>query len=270
MQVIAEIAMGHDGSLGTALAYVQACAYAGVDGVKLQCHTGDPRTKLRPGVWLPQDENCQAYLKRTSFNDHEWCQIAEACEKFGIDFIVSPFSMAAFEQMQRVGVDRWKIGSAQVTNHELIDACVGTGKPVILSSGMSTWEELHAAIERMQGVQLTILQCTSQYPCPPEKIGLQWARNHQDWFPGIGLSDHSGQIWPSIAAAVLGLEMVEVHVVFSRECFGPDVSSSITLDELKQLVRGVRFIESMGLDQEHDKEAMASELAGMREVFRGA
>ena len=265
MEIATECSLSHDGSLGTALAYVQACAYAGVDAFKAQCHTGDPRTKLRPGVWLPQDENCQAYLKRTAFSDSEWSQIADACEKFGLDFIVSPFSMAAFEQMNRVGVDRWKIGSAQVTNHELIDACVGTGKPVVVSSGMSTKAELEAAWNRVPNSQLWVLECTSLYPCPPERIALGaigWPTRN------MGISCHSGAIWPSLAAAALGYVMTEVHVVFSRECFGPDVSSSITLDELKQLVRGVRFIEAMGSDC-LGKDWITAELKKMREVFCG-
>lgn len=256
--------LSHGGCLGTALAYVQAIAYAGADAAKFQSHKGDGRKRFRTGVWMPQDKTPADYFARTDFEDHEWCQIADACEKFGIDFIVSPFSMQAFEQMNRVGVDRWKIGSAQVTNHELIDACVGTGKPVILSSGMSTLAELFCAVDRIPMNQVTLLACTSMYPCPPERIV---------WFDGLakeqiptGISDHSATIWPSIVAAAKGLSMAEVHVVFSRECFGPDVTSSITLSELKQLVEGVRFVEAMR-EGDVSKDDIAAELKEIREVF---
>jgi len=164
-------------------------------------------------------------------------------------------------------VDRWKIASSKVTDFELIDACVATGKPVILSSGMSTFAELDEAMARIPDAQATLLQCVSLYPCPPEKVDLNYAWTlHGRYGVTPGLSDHSGTLWPSLCAAWAGLSMAEIHVVFSRECFGPDVTSSITTAELRQLVDGVRFIERM-CGGGTTKDDMAKELKAIREVF---
>lgn len=172
--------------------------------------------------------------------------------------------MEAFDKMEPL-VDRWKIASSKVNDHDLIDACVRTGKPVILSNGMGGWESLAEFAEIVDHVphdQCTLLQCTSLYPTPAEAVQLYAKESYL--CRGKGISDHSATIWPSICAAHAGLDMAEVHVVFSRECFGPDVTSSITTAELKQLVEGVRFIERMGTAS---KDSITAELKEMREVF---
>ena len=124
----------------------------------------------------------------------------------------------------------------------------GTGRPVLLSSGMASWQDLDQAAEvvRTAGAALAVLQCTTAYPCPPEKIGLNvLAELAARYHCPVGLSDHSGTIFPSLSAVTLGATVIEVHVVFSRECFGPDVAASLTTGELAQLVTGTRFIERM-------------------------
>jgi N,N'-diacetyllegionaminate synthase len=263
MIVVGEIANAHDGSLGTALAYVKAIAAAGADAFKTQCHDGDTCNKFRSGTWFPQDKTRQAYWSRIAFTEAEWSDIAECCHDEGIEFICSPFSMEAFDKVEPL-VDRWKIASSKVNDHELIDACVKTGKPVIVSSGMSEWPEVEAAVERVPSEQLTILECASLYPCPPEHVGIGRIR-YRRHSGNIGLSDHSGTIFPSIVAAWEGYDMTEVHVVFSRECFGPDVSSSITTAELRQLVQGARFVDR--IHQMHIDLPLTDEVREMREVF---
>lgn len=260
----AEIGQAAEGSLGTMLAYVRAIAAAGADCVKVQDHSDDLCDRFRPGTepMFVQDATRQAYWARTGFFSHEWRMIRQACRDEGVEYIVSCFSMEAFKQQAELDPDRWKIASSKVNDHELIDACVKTGKPVIVSSGMSTREEIMRATRRVPREQLTLLACTSMYPCPAEKIA---------WFTGweadgIGLSDHSGTIWPSLCAAYEAFDIAEVHVVFSRECFGPDVTSSITTAELRQLVEGVRFIERMGSEC-LGKDSITAELKEMREVF---
>src|SRR5262249_5839152 len=136
-------------------------------------------------------------------------------------------------------------------------------------SGMSDWEELGAAVNcvRENGASVAVLQCTTAYPCPPEKLGLNVITELRRRYECIvGLSDHSGAIYAGLAAATLGAKMIEVHVAFSRECFGPDVIASITTAELKQLVEGVRFIER-AMAHPVDKRAMAEELGELRKVF---
>jgi N-acetylneuraminate synthase len=134
---------------------------------------------------------------------------------------------------------------------------------------MTTWAELDQAVQCVRRFQapVVVLQCTSAYPCPPEKLGLNvLARLRERYACPVGLSDHSGTIYAGLAAATLGANLIEVHVTFSRECFGPDVIASITTSELRQLVEGVRFIEKAHAHP-IDKEAMAASLAPLRQTF---
>jgi N-acetylneuraminate synthase len=146
---------------------------------------------------------------------------------------------------------------------------IATGHPILLSSGMSDITELDKAADRVRraGLPLAVLQCTTAYPCPPERIGLNlipFFRERYRCF--VGLSDHSGTIYPGIAAATLGVEMVEVHVTMSRGMFGPDVPASITMEELRNLVDGIRFVERMRANPV-DKDAIAREMAPLRAIF---
>jgi N-acetylneuraminate synthase len=161
------------------------------------------------------------------------------------------------------------VASGEVTNEPMLDALVATRWPVYLSSGMSSLEELDAAVARVQaaGVELVVLQCTSEYPCPPEKVGLNLVELFQKRYGcKVGLSDHSGTIFPGLAAAVGGISVLEIHVTFSRQMFGPDVPASITFEELRELTRGVRFIEAMRANPV-DKDSMAVAKLELRQIF---
>jgi N-acetylneuraminate synthase len=151
----------------------------------------------------------------------------------------------------------------------MLDRMAATGLPFIVSTGMSRLEEIDSAVARIRRHQLplAVLQCTSAYPCPPEQVGINlipFLRNRYGC--PVGLSDHSGTVYPGLAAATLGAEVLEVHVTLSREGFGPDVTASVTTGELRQLVEGVRFIETM---QAHpvDKDGLATTLAPVRDAF---
>jgi N-acetylneuraminate synthase len=184
-------------------------------------------------------------------------------------FLSSPFSIEAAQLLARIGMGVWKIPSGEVSNLALLDEVVGHGGPVLLSSGMSSLAELDAAIDRLSAVhaQYAVLQCTTAYPCPPEKLGLNMMSVFRNRYGcAVGLSDHSGTPYPSYAAATLGADVLEVHVTLSREMFGPDVSSSLTTSELREMVAGVRFIESM-IANPVDKDAMGSELEPLRKLF---
>jgi len=144
-----------------------------------------------------------------------------------------------------------------------------TGLPIFLSTGMSSLSEIDTTVDMIRGMKLplTVLQCTSQYPCPPEKVGLNMIPFLKERYEcAVGLSDHSGTIFPGLSAVTLGISVLEVHVTMSREMFGPDVSASITTKELAQLVEGVRYVERMTANPV-DKDAMASELAPIRSLF---
>jgi N-acetylneuraminate synthase len=184
-------------------------------------------------------------------------------------FLSSPFSMEAVDLLQRLQVPAWKVASGEVGNVPMLERMLATRRPVILSSGMSTTAELDEAVARVKraAVPLTVLQCTSMYPCPPEKVGVHLlSAFRQRYACAVGLSDHSGTIFPALAAATLGADVIEVHVTLSRDMFGPDQAVSVTTAELKQLVAGVRFIEDMG-DGASRKDDIAVETAPLRALF---
>lgn len=271
-RIIAEIAQTHDGSLGTAHAYIDAVAAAGADAIKFQTHIAEAEsTPDEPWrvKFSPRNETRFEYWKRMEFTREEWQGLADHARARGLVFLSSAFSLEAVELLEALGIEAWKVGAGEVTNLPMIARMAATGKPVMLSSGMSGWAELDAAAETVvkAGAPLAVFQCTSAYPCPAEKLGLNVIGQLRDRYEcPVGLSDHSGKVFAGLAASTLGADLIEVHVTFSRECFGPDVPASLTTGELRELVEGVQFI-GRALANPVDKEQAAGELAGMKRIF---
>jgi N,N'-diacetyllegionaminate synthase len=270
--VIAEIGQAHDGSLGAAHAYIDAAAGAGADAVKFQTHIAAAESspaepwRIR---FSQQDVTRYEYWRRMEFTEEQWAGLARHASDKNLYFLSSPFSIEAADMLLRTGIDGWKIASGEVNNQLLLNRIASTGLPVLLSTGMSPVEEIDNSVALLQarGVALTVLQCTSAYPCPPEKTGLNMLDIFRSRYGcAVGLSDHSGTIYAGLAAAALGADALEVHITFSRECFGPDVPASITISELHQLVDGVRFIERMRTNPVN-KNMTATELEPMRALF---
>ena len=271
-RVVAEVAQAHDGSLGTAHAYIDAIAKTGADAVKFQTHIA--AAESTPGEpWRVrfsyQDETRYGYWKRMEFTEPQWLGLRKHAEEKDLEFLSSPFSLEAARMLMRIGIRTWKVASGEISNRPLFDYLLETRLPIIISTGMSSLAETDAAVGRLKasGVPFAVTQCTSAYPCPPEKVGLNMLSYYRDRYQcAIGLSDHSGTIFPGLAAATLGAELLELHVVFSRECFGPDVVASVTTPELATLVEGIRYIEKMRIHAV-DKNQMAVELAPVRQLF---
>ena len=270
--VIAEVAQAHDGSLGNAHAYIDAVAAAGADAIKFQTHIAAAEsTRAEPWrvKFSRQDATRFDYWTRMQFTEPQWRDLAAHARDAGLVFLSTPFSFEAVDLLERLDVPAWKVGSGEVNNLPLLAYMARTKKPVLLSSGMSPWADLDAAVAtiRDQGATVALFQCTTAYPCPPEQIGLNVMEELRTRYGcPVGLSDHSGTIYPGLAPATLGANMVEVHVVFSRECFGPDTPASVTTRELAQLVEGIRFIETMRAHPVN-KDAMAAEKAEARRIF---
>jgi N-acetylneuraminate synthase len=270
--VIAEVSQSHDGSLGMAHAFVDAAAEAGADAIKFQTHIASAEG-TRDEPWRtrfsPQDETRFDYWRRMEFTPEQWHGLKAHADKRGLHFLSSPFSMAAVELLARVGVAAWKVASGEINNDPLLDAMAASGLPIMLSTGMSPMAEIDAAVERVRGhgVPIAVMQCTSMYPCPPELVGFNLIPEFRERYGcAVGLSDHSATIYPGLAAAVLGIEVLEVHITLSREMFGPDVVASITTRELRQLVEGVRFIERMRATP-CDKQALPESVTSLRDIF---
>jgi len=270
--IVAEVAQAHDGSLGMAHAFIDAIAAAGANAVKFQTHIASAESTMDEPwrvAFSRQDATRYAYWKRMEFTEEQWQGLKRHAIDLGLQFLGSPFSVQAVELLTRVGVAAWKVPSGEIANPALLDAMMATGLPLLLSTGMSPLKEIDLTVQRIKsrGVPLAILQCTSSYPCPPEKIGLNLIPLFCERYGcAVGLSDHSGTIFPSLAAATLGVQVLEVHVTFSREMFGPDVPASITTGELRQVVNGIRFIEKM-IAHPVDKDRAAEELGAVRNTF---
>jgi N-acetylneuraminate synthase len=270
--VIGEVAQAHDGSLGMAHAFIDAIANAGAQGVKFQTHIA--AAESTPGEpwrvkFSQQDASRYDYWRRMEFGESQWRGLKAHADERGLLFLSSPFSVEAVELLARVGVCAWKIASGEVGSVSMIERMALSRLPFLLSTGMSPWAEIDAAVARIRatGQPAAVLQCTTAYPCQPENVGLNvLGELERRYGLPVGLSDHSGTIYPGLAAAALGCAVLEVHVTLSREMFGPDVPASLTPHELKQLTEGVRFIGRMRANPV-SKDERAEELKCIRRVF---
>ena len=270
--IIAEIAQAHDGSLGTAHAYIDAVAKSGADAIKFQTHiaaeesTPDEPFRIH---FSTQDATRYDYWKRMEFTQAQWRELSNHCKEAGITFLSSPFSEAAVDLLEGIDMPAWKIASGEISNMPMLSKIIKTNKPVLLSTGMSDIQEIEHTVLFLQEqhVPTLVFQTTTAYPCPPEKIGINNIPLYRDMFDiPVGLSDHSGTIYSPLAASALGIDMLEIHVTFSNQMFGPDVPASITVDELAEVVTGIRYIEKM-THNPVDKNAMAAELKPLRGLF---
>lgn len=270
--VIAEVAQAHDGSLGAAHAFIDAAAAAKADAIKFQTHIAAAESTLRE-PWRvrfsKQDATRYDYWRRMEFTEEQWAGLRDHALERGLIFLSSAFSHEAVDLLARLGMPAWKVASGEVDNTPLLRHMAAQGGPLLVSSGMSGHDDVAAAVAlaRAAGREAAVFQCTTAYPCPPEKVGLnlipELARRHGC---PVGLSDHSGTPYPSLAAVTLGASFLEVHIAFSRDCFGPDVPASLTPDELGRLVEGVRYTERM-VASPVDKDAAAAATSAMRGVF---
>ncbi|NSW51315.1 MAG: N-acetylneuraminate synthase family protein [Anaerolineae bacterium] len=271
--VVAEVSQTHEGSLGNAHKYIDVVADAGADAIKFQTHIAHAESSAEEPFrvkFSQQDNTRYEYWKRMEFSPAGWASLANHCQERGILFLSSPFSEEAIDLLHSLNMPAWKVASGEVTNPILIQKMIDTGLPILLSSGMSSYAELDRVVAQIQAasVPLLIFQCTTKYPPPVEEVGLNMLEVYRNRYGGIpvGLSDHSGTIFPGLGAAMLGVNMIEVHVTLSDNLFGPDVPVSLNPEKLKMLVDGVHFLEAVNRSPVN-KDLLADELAQMRRIF---
>jgi N-acetylneuraminate synthase len=247
-QIIAEIAQAHDGSLGIAHSYIDVLADCGVDAVKFQTHIANAESgefeQFRVNFSY-EDKTRFDYWKRMEFTPEQWQGLKIHCEDKGVEFLSSPFSIEAVELLDKLNVKRYKIGSGELSNYLMLDAIAKTGKPIILSSGMSDWNELDDSMNFLKKYnnKISLLQCTTAYPTQPEQWGLNVMQKMKERYQiEVGFSDHSGDIFACLAATTLGADILEFHGVFNHNMFGPDAKASLNIEQISQLVKGVRAI----------------------------
>jgi sialic acid synthase SpsE len=245
--VIAEIGNNHDGSARQAERLIEAAAEAGVDAVKFQTHIAE--AEMLPSTPTPPhfDEPRWEFTKRMELSKDDHARLKAFAEERNLVFFSSPFSVEAVELLEDVGAPAYKVASGELTNPPLLEAIAATGKPVLLSSGMSGMDDVERAAKtlRAKGSELLVMQCTSNYPCPPELVNLRAmvAMGERLGVP-YGLSDHTPDVWTSVAAVALGAVAVEKHFTLSKRLYGPDHHASLTPEELARLVAGVREVEA--------------------------
>jgi N,N'-diacetyllegionaminate synthase len=270
--IIAEIGQAHEGSLGIAHSYIDVMARAGVNAIKFQTHIAEAESsEFEPFrvKFSYEDVTRFDYWKRMEFSEEQWIGLKKHCDEVGIEFLSSPFSLAAIDMLERIGVKRYKVGSGEVNNHLMLEYLAKTGKPVLLSSGMSSFDELDdsVALCKSLGTELSIFQCTTSYPTQPENWGLNVINELKERYGvPIGYSDHSGDIYSCLFAAAQGAELFEFHAVYDKSMFGPDAKSSLTPAEVSKLVIGLRqYEESLLYPVDKSTNSQYSELKGIFE-----
>ena len=270
--IIAEIGQAHEGSLGIAHSYIDAMAQAGVNAIKFQTHIAEAESSEYEPFRIKfsyEDDTRFDYWKRMEFSEEQWIGLKTHCDDIGIEFLSSPFSLTAIDMLERLGVKRYKVGSGEVNNHLMLEYLAKTGKPVLLSSGMSSFDELDDSVALLKacGTQLSIFQCTTSYPTQPDNWGLNVIQELKERYGvPVGFSDHSGDIYACFFAAAQGAELFEFHTVYDKFMFGPDAKSSLTPTEVSKLVKGLRQYElSIANPVDKSSNSQFSELKGIFE-----
>jgi N-acetylneuraminate synthase len=261
--VIAEIGINHNGSLGLARQLIDGAVAAGCDAVKFQ--------KRTPELCVPRDQwererdtpwgriTYIEYRRRIEFGLNEYVAIDRHCREKGILWFASCWDVPSVRFLEAFEPPLYKAASASLTDHELLLAMRRTSKPLLISTGMSTMEEIEAAVETVGTQRLLLAHSTSTYPCPPHELNLRMIPTLQKAFPGvpIGYSGHETGLATTSATLALGASFLERHITVDRSLWGSDQAASVELPGLQKLVRDVRDIELAlgdGIKRVYDSE----------------
>lgn len=270
--VIAEIGINHNGSLDIAKKMIDGAVTAGCDAVKFQ--------KRTPEVCTPRDQwDIQRdtpwgrmtyidYRHKVEFGQAEYAEIDAYCKERGIHWFASCWDEPAVEFMEQFNPPTYKVASASVTDLGLLRAYRKTGRPILLSTGMSTMKEIEAAVETLGTKNLAIAHATSAYPCPVEALNLKMIQTLAKHFPGVpvGYSGHETGLATTWAAVALGATFVERHITLDRAMWGSDQAASVEMGGLVRLVANIRDLEKAMGDGE--KRVLDIELPSLKKLRR--
>jgi len=270
--IIAEIGINHNGDLNIAKQMIDAAVHAGVNAVKFQ--------KRTPDVATPPDQQTQMretpwgyisyldYRYKVEFSEEQYCEIDQHCKEKGITWLVSVWDLPSVDFMEKFDTPAYKIPSASLTDHGLIQKARATGKPLILSTGMSTMEQIRQGVKIAGEDNLVLMHCTSTYPCEPEELNLRMVESLRREFPTIpiGYSGHEVGLVPSSVAVALGACMVERHLTLDRAMWGSDQAASVEPGGFERLVKYIRVSEAALGDGV--KKVYTSELGSMKRLRR--
>jgi len=270
--IIAEIGINHNGDLEIARQMIDAAVHAGVDAVKFQ--------KRTPAVCTPPEQQKQMretpwgyityleYRYKVEFDQEQYREIDRYCKEKGIPWLASVWDEPSVDFMEQFDTPAYKIPSASLTDHDLIRRARATGKPLILSTGMSTMQQIHRAVQVSGQENLVLMHCTSTYPCEPEELNLKMIETLRREFPNvpIGYSGHEVGLVPSAVAVALGACMVERHLTLDRAMWGSDQAASVEPGGFERLVKYIRVTEaSLG---DGIKRVYESEKPSMKKLRR--
>lgn len=252
--VVAEVGINHDGNVRTAMELVDAAAAAGAEAVKFQTFvptavaaSGAPLADYQRGHTAKASDQ-REMLECVDLSAQDLGALAARCERQGVLFLSTPFDLASATLLERLGVPAFKVSSGDLTNLPLLSALAARGKPLVLSTGMSTLREVRDAVDavRSAGAELMLLHCVSSYPTPPAQANLRAIDTLRSAFAlPVGYSDHCLGLDVSLAAVARDACLVERHVTLDRTAPGPDHAISLEPDELRELVVRIRATESM-------------------------
>jgi N-acetylneuraminate synthase len=270
--IIAEIGINHNGSLDTAKKMIDAAVHARVDAVKFQKRTPEvstpaaQQTQMRETPW--GYITYLDYRRRVEFDESAYWEIDRYCRERGMPWMVSAWDEQSVDFMEQFDTPAYKIPSASLTDLNLLRHARRTGKPIIISTGMSTMDEIQRGVEVAGSENLAIMHCTSTYPCEPEELNLRMIETLRREFPEspIGYSGHEVGLVPSALAVALGACMVERHLTLDRAMWGSDQAASVEPGGFERLVKYVRVTEaSLG---DGVKRVYDSELASLKKMRR--
>jgi N-acetylneuraminate synthase len=271
--VIAEIGINHNGDLEIAKQMIDAAVHAGVDAVKFQ--------KRTPEIATPPDQQAQMretpwgyityleYRHKVEFSEEQYYEIEKYCKLKGIAWLVSVWDEPSVDFMEKFETPAYKIPSASLTDAGLIRKARATGKPLILSTGMSTMEQIRKGVQAAGEKDLVLMHCTSTYPCEPEELNLKMIETLRHEFPNvpIGYSGHEVGLVPSAVAVALGACMLERHLTLNRAMWGSDQAASVEPGGFEKLVKYIRVTEAgMGDGVKKVYESEQSSLKKLRRV----
>jgi N-acetylneuraminate synthase len=248
--LIAEIGINHNGDLGIAKQMIDAAVHAGVDAVKFQKRT--PEISTPPEQQRQMRETPWGYITyldyrhKVEFSEEQYCEIDRYCKEKGIQWMVSVWDEPSVDFMEKFDTPAYKIPSASLTDFGLIRKVRAIGKPLILSSGMSTMEQIKKGVDLAGEKELVLMHCTSTYPCEPEELNLKMIETLRHEFPNlpIGYSGHEVGLVPSSIAVALGACMVERHLTLDRAMWGSDQAASVEPGGFERLVKYLRVTEA--------------------------
>lgn len=282
--IIAEAGVNHNGDFETAIKMIDAAKSCGVDIVKFQTSITSTSKFSEKAEYQKRetgaDESQLGMIKKLRFSFDQHRRLKEYCDKVGIKYLSTPFDFESIEFLNEI-CDVWKVPSGEIINVPYLERIGKTQKPVIMSTGIGTLDEIERAIRILKEngtIQITLLQCTTEYPTPYEDVNLKAMETLKEKFGlEVGLSDHTMGIEVDIAAVAMGATIIEKHFTLDRNMPGPDQKASLEPNELRQMVSSIRNVEkALGdgqkvprLGEEENKHAARKSIVAKRDIRRG-